>query len=67
MVFGLSEEGREDLEKKMFEIFDELQEKPRIVDVSRLGKPSEVARPVKRVRRRRRHLFATNCGTVIGF
>ena len=47
MVFGLSEEGGEDLEKKVVEIFDELEEKPRIIDASRLGKPSDTDRPVK--------------------
>ena len=31
----------------MSELFSELQEKPKIVDTSRLGKPSETARPVK--------------------
>lgn len=47
MVFGLSEEGGEDLENRVSELFSELQEKPRIVDTSRLGKSSDPARPVK--------------------
>ena len=47
IVFGLSEEGGEDLEKKVVEIFGELEEEPRIVDASRSGKPSETDRPVK--------------------
>ena len=47
MVFGLSEEGGEDLQKKVVEIFGELQENPKIVDASRLRKPSETDRPVK--------------------
>ena len=43
----MSEDGGEDLEEKVSELFSELQEKPRIVDTSRLGKSSETVRPVK--------------------
>ena len=37
----------EDLETKVVDIFGELEEKPRIVEASHLGKPSETDRPVK--------------------
>ena len=48
MIFGLSEENQQDLELRITEVFQELDEKPRIVEAERLGRPSEEkVRPVK--------------------
>ncbi len=47
MVFGLQEEENEELQKKIGEVFESLDEKPRI-EASRLGRKSETGtRPVK--------------------
>ena len=41
MIFGLKEEKDLNLEGKVVEVFEQMSEKPRIVDVERLGRHSE--------------------------
>ena len=48
MIFGLPEEKDQDLEKRIGEVFEQVEEKPRIVEAERLGRQSEdKVRPVK--------------------
>ena len=41
MIFGLTEEKQQNLNQRVSEIFHQLEEKPRIEEAERLGRPSE--------------------------
>ena len=48
IIFGLAEEKNQDLEQQIAEVFQHVDEKPRIVEAERLGRPAEEKiRPVK--------------------